>query len=657
MCGIIGGLDPQDAPVSSEERIRLRDLMTHRGPDDAGLWESGDRTWWFGHRRLSILDLTPSGHQPMGTPDGRFWITYNGEMYTFQALGGELRAAGIAIQGRSDTEVVLKALAHWGTPALDRLRGMFAFGFLDLQRDELWLVRDRLGKKPLYYWVSEDRRRFRFASELKALAEDPLVSPVLDPLSVDDFLAFQYIPSPGTIYKGVHKLRAGHRLVVRRGKDGRVALEELPYWRLRFDPDFRMSRESALEELEARLREAVEIRLVSDVPLGAFLSGGVDSSTVVALMAKRVGQPIKTYTIGFDEAEYSEQHFAQQVARHIGSEHHERILRPDAIDLLPKLVAQYDEPFGDSSALPTYLVSQFARESVTVCLSGDGGDEVFAGYDSYTAMQKAERMEWVPRPVWRLLASVMPAHNVYYKRFHLMALDAGRRFTELTGIFPSWERPSLYNSAFREALRDARGRADLPEPVDRFLPFFQAPPCSATLLDRAVNQDLHAYLTEDILVKVDRASMLNSLEVRVPILDHPLVEFAARVPAHIRQAGGEPKHLLKSLARRLVPPEVIDRPKKGFGVPLKPWFRGKLVPYAREMLLGPEGASRALLDPRAVAFVIDRHQRGGRDFNHQIWQLLVLEHWCRQHPTALREVIAPEARKSERGASVLSGVS
>ncbi|OGG48164.1 MAG: asparagine synthase (glutamine-hydrolyzing) [Candidatus Handelsmanbacteria bacterium RIFCSPLOWO2_12_FULL_64_10] len=633
-------MDPPDSPASPEGRVRLRDLMAHRGPDDAGLWEGEDRAWWLAHRRLAILDLTASGHQPMGTEDGRFWLTYNGEMYTFRELGQELRAAGVAVRGRSDTEVALKALAYWGASALAKFRGMFAFGFLDLGRDELWLARDRLGKKPLYYWVSEDRRRFRFASELKALAEDPQVSPALDPLAVEDFLAFQYIPAPGTIYRGICKLRPGHRLVVRRGGDGRVSLEEAPYWRLRFDPDPGMSREAALEELEARLLEAVSLRLVSDVPIGAFISGGVDSSLVAALMARLVDRPIQTYTVGFEEEAYSELPYARQVAGHIGSDHHERIVTPDAVELLPRLVAQYDEPFGDSSALPTYLVSQFARESVTVCLSGDGGDEVFGGYDSYVAMQKAGRMSWAPRPVWRLLASAIPSHHVYHKRLRLMALDEGRRFTELTGIFPSWERPSLYSRAFSEVLRATRSRADAPGPAERFLPLFEGLPDSATLLDRMANQDIHAYLTEDILVKVDRASMLNSLEVRVPMLDHPLVEFAARVPARLRIAGGEPKHLLKSLARRLVPPQVIDRPKWGFGVPLKLWFRGALLPYARRMLLGPDAISGALLDPRAVAFVIDRHQRGGRDFNHQIWLLLVLEHWCRQHPAALREFSA-----------------
>jgi asparagine synthase (glutamine-hydrolysing) len=303
------------------------------------------------------------------------------------------------------------------------------------------------------------------------------------------------------------------------------------------------------------------------------------------------------------------------------------------------LVSQYDEPFGDSSALPTYLVSRFARESVKVCLSGDGGDEVFAGYDSYTAMQRSARLRWVPAPIWRLLASATPSHRVLHKRFRLMGLDEGRRFTELTGIFPSWERPWLYRETFSEALCQARAEADIPEPADRFLPFFELPG-PATLLDRMANQDIHAYLTDDILAKVDRASMLNSLEVRTPILDHPLVEFAARIPASIRMAGGQPKHLLRSLARRLVPPQVIDRPKKGFGVPLRLWFRGELLPYARKMLLGPDAASRVLLDPRATTFVIDRHQRGGRDFNHQVWLLLVLEHWCRQHPAALRNLSA-----------------
>ena len=637
MCGIAGGLDPLDSLRPSEERARLRDLMAHRGPDDAGMWESADKTWWLAHRRLSIIDLTPSGHQPMGTEDERDWLTYNGEMYTFQGLRQELKASGMAFRGRSDTEVVLKALAHLGLPALEKLTGMFAFGFLDVAQDQLWLVRDRMGKKPLYYWVSSDRRRFRFASELKVLAEDPVVTPVLNPLSVEDFLAFQYIPAPNTIYKEIHKLRPGHRLTVQRNANGQVSLEEQPYWTFQFNPDPHITREQALEEIEARLREAVRVRLVSDVPLGAFLSGGVDSSVVSALMAKLTDRPIKTYTIGFSEEEYSEHRYARQVADHIRSEHHEQILVPDAVSLLPMLAKHYDEPFGDSSALPTYLISRFARESVKVCLSGDGGDELFAGYRNYQAMQKAARLDGIPRALWCFLASATPSNRSFYKRLRLMALQTGQRFTELEGIFHSWERPSLYHPAFAEILQQARSQGGVPPPIEQFLPFFQAPPPSATLLDRLSNQDAHAYLPEDILVKVDRASMLNSLEIRSPILDHALVEFVARIPAHLRMAGGEPKHLLKTLARKLVPPEVIDRPKRGFSIPLKRWFRGDLLPVARETLLGPDVASGKLLNRPAVKSVIDRHQHG-RDLSRQIWQLLVLEHWCRQHPTALREL-------------------
>ena len=638
MCGIIGGVDPPDGIRDRAERARLRDLLKHRGPDGEGLWEDDDRTWWLGHRRLSIIDLSDAGAQPMATPDGRFHLTYNGEMYNYPDIRKELAQTGTAFRGESDTEVALHLLARDGLGGLSEFRGMFALGLLDQTRDQIFLARDRIGQKPLYYWISEDRRRFRFASELKAIAEDPVVDPVLDPLALEDYIAFQYTPSPSTIYRNIHKVRPGHSVVVSRQADGTLVEKMAPYWALSFSPDHSLTEAAALEELEWRLEEAVRLRLVSDVPLGAFLSGGVDSSLIVAMMARIMKEPVQTFTIGFAEADYSELPFASAVAGHVGSLHTERILSPDAIDLLPRLVAQYDEPFGDSSALPMYLVSQVARERVTVSLSGDAGDELFAGYQSYVSMLQAERYNWLPKPLWKTLSRLTPESNVRRKRFELMQLRTGVRNTELMSGFPCWERPGLFTPSFQERLLQERKARNVTPPSERFLDSFDEPPPSATYLDRLQNQDIHTYLTDDILTKVDRASMMTSLEVRCPMLDHPFVEFAARIPAAVRKPGRETKHLLKTLARRLLPAGVVDRPKQGFSVPLQHWFRNSLLSYAEEHLLHPESATRSILNPDRVRHTIARHQKSGRDFSGQIWNLLFLEHWCRQHPTALRQL-------------------
>ncbi len=635
MCGIIGGIDPASSPASRSEKIRLRDLMAHRGPDDAGLWESDDRTVWLGHRRLTIIDLTRAGHQPMGTRDGRQWLTFNGEVYNYKLLRSELVSEDAEFVGTSDTTVLLAALSRWGIEAVSRLRGMYAFGWFDGSTRTLWLVRDRIGIKPLYYWLAEDGKRFRFASELKSLAEDEAVDPVLDPQSIDDFLAFQYIPAPYTAYKGVRKVRPGHLLRIKIGEDGKVDVEERRYWHLPVRQDATITEADALERLQSLISESVELRLASDVPLGVFLSGGVDSSLVAATAAQ--SGPVSTFSIGFEEASYSEADQARCVAKHIGSDHHEEIVAPDATELLPRLVGQYDEPFGDSSAIPTFLVSQYARNDVKVCLSGDGGDELFAGYIGYGLLEKSTRYDWVPSGLWSMAARLVPEHNRLHKRLSLMQFDVARRSVELASMFPSWERGHLYAQGFERFFDDC-SEACRPPPGDRYRPTFGELPDPASPIDRVTYQDLHYYLVDDILTKVDRASMLASLEVRVPLLDHVLVEYAFSLPTTLRTRTSTPKYLLKKIARKLVPSSVVDRPKMGFGIPIELWFRNELSTFVERELFDGHVASDRILDRGSRRRVVERHQRGGRNFSQQIWQMLVLEFWCRQHERALRNL-------------------
>ena len=621
MCGIAGkfNFDPQ-RPIDRERLAAMTTVIAHRGPDADGFYV-GDGIG-LGHRRLSIIDLS-TGDQPLMNEDHTIWVVFNGEIYNFAEIRVELEAHGHRFRTHSDTEVIVHAYEQWGDAAVDRFRGMFAFALWDEPKRRLLLVRDRLGVKPLYY--SATPRGVTFGSEIKALLEDPDVPRGWSAEALDAYLTLSYVPAPQTIYRGIWKLPAAHLLVAERG---RVTVRR--YWDLPFTGDGDPARESEyLEELDALVTEAVRLRLVSDVPLGAFLSGGIDSSAVVASMAETCGPDrVITTSVGFDEHAFNELEYARTVARHLGVTQHEKVVRPDIVDLLPKLAWHLDEPFADSSAVPTYYVSKAAREHVTVALSGDGGDELWAGYTRHRVEQwELTAREWLGptgaavagRMAERLPLGVKGARSLRHLALPAAAACARKH---AYGLFENDVRGSLYSPEFANEVRDA----------DPFIGFRLAyDGCgSRDPLDRALYVDVKTYLVDDIMTKVDKMSMAVSLESREPLLDHKLLEFAARVPSSLKLKNGQGKYLLRRLLERRVPKSIVDRPKQGFAAPIGAWLRGPLAPMADALLRDGRLRDRGVFDDRAVAALWTEHRDGRKDHCHRLWSLVMLELWFRQ---------------------------
>lgn len=627
MCGLTGLWRVGGGPTDDLAAVArcMAGTLVHRGPDDGGVWVDPDAGVAFGFRRLAILDLSPAGHQPMCSTGGRLVGLFNGEVYNFRELRAELEAQGAQFRGSSDTEVVLAAVEAWGfRRAVERLWGMFAIAVWDREARTLWLARDRMGKKPLYY--GHLASGFVFGSELKALCAHHEFAREVDEMAVALFLRHGYVPAPWAIYRGARKLPPGHYAVVR---DGDVA-EVRPYWDVvavaaRGSADSLPDEpEAATDELEALLGDAVARRMVADVPLGAFLSGGIDSSAVVALMRGHATRPVQTFCVGFEDTAYSEADAARAVARHLGTEHHELLVTPtEAQAVVPSLARIYDEPFADSSQIPTLLVSRFARQSVTVALSGDGGDELFYGYRTYAWAEQLQRWHGsVPVPVRRVAAAAARHVAAPLGR----RAERARRAAELLGadspegvylgLISAWggRAPVSGARALPEtAWTDAAGR-----------------PAWATERERMVLTDLRTYLPDDILVKVDRASMAERLEARCPLLDHRVVEFSWRVPASLKVRDGQTKWLLRQVLYRHVPRALVDRPKQGFAVPIGAWLLGPLRPWAEELLSVDALRASALLDVRRVrgawdAFVAGRHV-DARD----LWHVLMLQAWVKE---------------------------
>jgi asparagine synthase (glutamine-hydrolysing) len=619
MCGIAGFANVDGRPADAALLRRMTDVIAHRGPDGEGYRVDGGIG--LGHRRLAIIDLA-TGDQPMGNDDGTIWITYNGEVYNFRELRAELEARGHRFRTTSDTEVIIRAYETFGVECLQRLRGMFAFGLWDGRRRQLLLARDRVGIKPLVY--SWDGRRLAFGSEIKALLEDPSVPRDLDWEAFRDYLALAYVPSPRTIFDSIRKVPPGAYLLLSLDH-GAPRIER--YWDLRFAPDHSVSEDEWLERLPHVLGETVARHMVADVPVGAFLSGGVDSSTVVAFMARASSAPIRTFSIGFDEADFDELAYARQVARRYGTAHSEYVVKPDALEVLPRLTWQLDEPFADSSVIPTYYVSKMTREQVTVALSGDGGDEGFAGYGRYARAEAMhQRLDRFPgiaaRPLFRLASRLLPRGVRGRGYLDLLGRDAVERYLRLM---------SQQDSGSLRQLLTAEARARVApevsaEPLRRLIRE-GAPPDYVSTLQYL---DVRTYLPDDILTKVDRASMLVSLEARVPLLDHVLMEFLATMPSGLKLRNGTGKAILKTLMASELPADMLRRPKMGFGVPLGAWFRRELADYARDVLLGRRTRERGLFDARVVAGLLDEHQRGGRDRSSQLWTLMAFEEWARR---------------------------
>jgi asparagine synthase (glutamine-hydrolysing) len=628
MCGIVGiyhygrsdGVDP--ALLG-----KMNDRIIHRGPDEDGSWVDG--RIGLAMRRLSIIDLS-SGHQPMTNEDGSLWIVFNGEIYNFQSLREELIAKGHPFKTHSDTEAILHLYEELGVDCVKRLRGMFAFALWDKKRERLLLARDRIGKKPLVYALGDGR--LAWASELQALRALPDLSSEIEPAAVDLFLTLQYVPSPMTAFQSIRKLPPAHRLVFEKGH---ARVER--YWDLPYDqPAIAMDVEEAKTAIRDKVKESTKLRMISDVPLGAFLSGGIDSSAVVAMMSEFSERPVKTFSIGFEEDKFSELPFAREVAKRYSTDHTEFIVKPEMAEVLPLLARHYGEPYADPSALPTYYVSRETRKHVTVALNGDGGDENFAGYVRYSAMKGARLFDVAPAPLRRALlrgAQLLPdghaPHALGWKIKRLMrsvvAADEAARYCRMIGFFGEEDKAELYSGPFKAQLNGGAGRAT------GYLDALFRKGQGLDYVNRLLLVDFSSYLPECLMVKVDIASMANSLEGRSPLLDHELVELVFRMPGSWKLKGLRgTKWIFKEAMKPYLPPSIYRRGKMGFGIPLGPWFRGKLKEYWREHVLGSEALARGYFDEKALRRLFDEHVSGARDHGYRMWGLLMLELWHEQ---------------------------
>lgn len=593
------------------------DVIAHRGPDDEGFYTDGGLA--IGMRRLSIIDLA-TGQQPISNEDGTVWIVFNGEIYNFRELRDELRQRGHRFRTNSDTETIVHLYEEYGERCVEKLRGMFGFAIWDAPAQKLLLARDRLGKKPLHY--AQAGNALLFGSEIKSLLHYPELKrePKLEALS--DFLSFGYVPDSHTAFRGIYKLPPGHTLTFQHGR-----VNTRCYWDFSYDNDPPPARSQAdyVEQLRAEIEEAVRIRLIGEVPLGAFLSGGIDSSTVVGMMARLSSQPVKTFSIGFSEASFDELEYARVTAQRFQTDHHEFVVTPDVCRLVEEIVWHHDEPFADVSSIPTYVVSKLAREHVTVVLSGDGGDEIFGGYERYVQHKRRTIYENLPQaaryglllPLSRLLPQITPGKNFLRN----IALDPAARYVDSVTMFDEHAKRRLLTAASLRALQGY-------DATSEFRRLFNLP-TSLERMDHLMYLDSKTYLPGDILAKVDRMSMAHSIETRAPLLDHKLIEFVQQIPSNLKLHGFETKYILKQAVQDLVPQEIIQRNKKGFSVPLRVWLKGELKELLQDTLGDQRTRERGLLNQRTVQTIIKEHLRGRRDHARTLWALLTLELWHR----------------------------
>lgn len=624
MCGICGIVSHNEAhPVDEGMLIKMNDTIVHRGPDDAGHFHDGRAG--IAMRRLSIIDLS-TGHQPMTNEDKTVWIVFNGEIYNYQEIRQDLVQKGHTFVTKSDTEAIVHAYEEYGADCVHRLNGMFAFAIWDSVKERFFLARDRVGIKPMYYHFS--KRNLIFGSELKAVLAHPDTPREINFSALDQFLTLEYIPSPNTIFKDIHKLPPGHWMML---ENGRLTIKQ--YWNV--EPmDVPNSDQACVEKLTELIRDAVKIRMIADVPLGAFLSGGIDSSTIVSFMSELSSQPVKTFSIGFGNRTYNELPFARQVAQKYGTDHYEEFLEADIADMAMRLVSHFDEPFGDFSIFPTYLVSEVARRFVTVTLSGDGGDEIFGGYDTYVAQNMDQRFygrlpQWMRQKTMPYLLDLVPPQPAKKG-----LINKAKRFVEGAAMPSAWQhtrwmmfmnqqdKGMLYKPGVREAINgDSPGAL-----IERYFD-------EVSQQNRLAQQqyvDVKTYMVDNILVKVDRMSMAASLEARVPLLDHRIVEFALNLPPHLKLNGGETKAILRRVMDGRLPESILKKPKEGFSIPLKHWMREDLRPLMTDLLSADTVRRRGYFDPNTVSRWVQEHLDQKANHSHRLWTLMVFELWHQQ---------------------------
>lgn len=623
MCGITGFISKEknlSVETRSERLDRMCGSIRHRGPDEQGILVEGRAA--LGMRRLSIIDLK-TGQQPIYSEDRNLAIVFNGEIYNFRELKTDLELRGHRFKTNSDTETIVHAYEEFGEACVEKLRGMFAFAIWNFRDETLFIARDRVGKKPLFFSSALDGS-FVFGSELKALFEYGQIDKEIDLAAMDAYISFGYVPEEFCIFKNIEKLAPGHFLTY---ANGQVHIKR--YWNFKYEPPSDVKTEGEyIEILRAKILEAVNIRQISDVPLGAFLSGGVDSSTIVAMMSQLNDRPVKTFSIGFNDDTFDELKFARVAAKHFGTEHHEFIVTPDLVETIDELVWHFDEPFADSSAVPTFMVSKMAREFVTVVLSGDGGDELFGGYTRYIIDKKRNSWTKLPRSfraaVLGRISEKLP-HGARGKNFLFnVSLDAIERYIDSVSQFNSQRKMSLYSVDFQVGLNGNLGAGE------REYKRMTEDVSTGNLIDKLLYLDSKTYLPGDILVKVDRMSMANSLEARAPLLDHELIEFIVNVPLALKVKGLETKYILKKAMEGIVPREILYRKKQGFGVPIHNWINHELRDRIREDLTDTKTARRGYFNKNYILNILDEHSRQRRDHSHHLWLLWMLELWHRR---------------------------
>jgi asparagine synthase (glutamine-hydrolysing) len=655
LCGIAGIVNIEGHPVDPGLLFRMTKVLSHRGPDDRGhvlinssiekdrglsylefddpeeiLLDYNTFSVGLGHRRLSIIDLSKSARQPLSNEDRTIWIIFNGEIYNFLDLRKELISKGHHFNSRSDTEVVLHLYEEMGPGCVGRLRGMFAFGIWDQKMKRLFLARDRVGKKPLVYTIS--KRGILFASEMKAILQDPYIKRELDLEALDLYFTYGYVPSPKTIFKGIFKLPPASILIFQKNK-----IEINRYWKLYYSPKFN---DLSIEDLKVlffeKIKDAVRLRMISDVPLGAFLSGGIDSSTVVAIMSQISSVPVKTFTIGFEDEDYNEILYARKVAKIFNTDHHEEIIKPDAMEIIPTLFWHYDEPYADSSCIPTYYVSKITRQHVKVALNGDGGDESFGGYLRYIGMNIQGYLDLFPRFTLSLLNLILHGvqkalglgawTNISYTHKFLETLlrypDPLERYIRWISYFMEDEKEFFYSEDFKKEKNERT--------TYEYLIGLMRDCNVEGPVDSSMNLDILSYLPEDLLVKVDIASMANSLEARSPFLDHEIMEFAAKIPVKLKVKGLTTKYFLRKALQGILPEEILKRRKMGFRIPIGPWFRGELKEIVSDVILGQKLIKRGYFKENALRQLVEDHISGKKDNQWKLWALFAFELWCRE---------------------------